>query len=174
MPTDQLKRLIRTSKGKAKKAANWFSGLVKGAIDGDDELHRKTTTPEIGVIHNFVYDAKWKDKLPTWDAFPISIPIEFYKDGWLGINLHYLPLKERMRLIQALDKVRRTQTNRKKRFVLSYQILQGLAKTKLYEPTLHRYLSRHVRTKYTIIELQDDYSNIIHLPPAKWQGPRPY
>lgn len=164
----ELERLIRTSTGKARKAGRWFRDLIGGKLEA-----KQTNNAMIGVIHNFVYDAKHKDTLPTWDAFPISIPIEYYKDGWLGLNLHYLPLRQRMELLQALDKVSRV-TNKSRRFALSYRILQGVAKSKLYEPTIHRYLGRHIRTKYNVIDLQQDYSNIIHLPPAKWQGKRPY
>lgn len=170
---DQLKKIIASSKGKAKKAAKWFSNIIDKQLAGKDLEMRQTTTPQIGVIHNFVYDAKWKDVLETWDAFPISIPIEYYKDGWLGMNLHYLPLRQRMELLQAMDKISKIKDN-KKRFKVSYEILQGLSKSKLYEQTIHRYLTKHVRTKYNIIELDEDYSNIIHLPPAKWQGKKPY
>jgi hypothetical protein len=170
---NQLKKIINTSKAKAKNATAWFNKMIDKTIKGKSE-YKTTTTPEIGVIHNFVYDAKHKDKLPTWDAFPISIPIEFYNDGWLGINLHYLPLRERMQLLKALEKVKKTTRNKNTRFKLSYKILQAVAKTKLYEPTLHRYLTKHIKTKYNVIELDDDYSNIIHLPPAQWQGKKPY
>ena len=165
---DELRSLINRSRGKTKASLRWFSDLIKGKIEV-----KQSTRAEIGVIHNFVYDAKHKDTLPTWDAFPISIPIDYYRDGWLGMNLHYLPLRQRMELLHALDKVSKVR-NRKKRFAISYNLLQGIAKSKLYEPTLHRYLSSHVRTKYNIIDLNEDYSNIIHLPPARWQGPRPY
>lgn len=168
MAISQLSRLISTSKGKARTALKWFNDMVGGKLPAKQVQH-----PMIGMIHNFVYDAKHKDTLPVWDAHPISIPIGYYPDGWLGINLHYLPLRERVRLLQAMEKVSRIR-NKTRRFAISYNILQGLADTKLYEPTIHRYLTRHVRTKYKVIDLMEDYSNVIHLPPAKWQGPRPY
>ena len=38
----------------------------------------------------FFYDAKTQDKLPYWDYFPLCIPIKKYKNGFMGLNLHYL------------------------------------------------------------------------------------
>jgi len=168
MAVGALRRLIKTSSGQAKQSLKWFNQMIRGQLPAKQVQH-----PMIGMIHNFVYDAKHKDKLPVWDAFPISIPIGFYPDGWLGMNLHYLPLRQRVELLESLDKVSRIR-NKTRRFAVSYNVLQGLSRTKLYEPTLHRYLNAHIRTKYKVIDLMEDYSNIIHLPPARWRGPRPY
>lgn len=168
MATDALRRLIRTSKGKTKQSLQWFDKLIKGKLPAKQDHHAI-----IGMLHSFVYDAKHKDKLPVWDAFPLSIPIDYYDDGWLGLNIHYLPLRQRVELLQALDKVSRI-TNKTRRYAISYNILKGVAGSDLYAPTIHRYLTGHIRTKYTIIDLREDYSNVIHLPAAKWRGPRPY
>ena len=50
----------------------------------------------------FIYDPKLKDKLPYYDTFPLVLPVEQYKDGFLGINLHYLSIPMRMRLLDRL------------------------------------------------------------------------
>ena len=49
------------------------------------------TRTNVGKMYMFFYDAKYKDTLPFFDIFPLVFPIEFYSEGFLGINLHYLP-----------------------------------------------------------------------------------
>ena len=46
----------------------------------------------IGRLNMFLYDPKYKDKLPYYDVFPLVLPIQRYSDGFLGINFHYLTL----------------------------------------------------------------------------------
>ena len=45
---------------------------------------------------------KLKNKLPYYDRFPLTLPIEQYSDGFLGINLHYLSILMRIRLLDRL------------------------------------------------------------------------
>ena len=56
----------------------------------------------IGQMFMFFYDPKNKQTLPYYDRFPLVFPIELYSDGFLGINLHYLPQKYRANLMDAL------------------------------------------------------------------------
>ena len=51
--------------------------------------NRPVVTP--GEMYMFYYDAKHKDTLPYWDRFPLVFPFSKVKDGFLGLNLHYLP-----------------------------------------------------------------------------------
>ena len=64
------------------------------------EIRRGATKFQIpGKMYFFHYSPKLKDKLPYYDSFPLVIIIEMYGDGFLGLNLHYLPLKMRMNLL---------------------------------------------------------------------------
>ena len=38
----------------------------------------------------FSYGAKYPEKYEYWDLQPLAFVLEFYKDGFLGANLHYV------------------------------------------------------------------------------------
>ena len=61
-----------------------------------------TTRIEMGKMYLFNYDPKHKQTLPYYDTYPLTIPIERYNDGFLGLNLHYLPPKIRLTLLERL------------------------------------------------------------------------
>ena len=88
----------------------------------------------------FVYDPKLKEKLPYYDTFPLVLPIEEYKNGFLGINLHYLSMSMRIRLLDRLmdysnndkfDKTTELRTN-----------YSNLKKVDLIKPCLKRYFNK--------------------------------
>ena len=111
-----------------------------------------------GRMYHFRYDPKWKEKLPYWDTFPLVIPIDSYGDGFDGLNLHYLPLKLRAKLFDALSSVLTDDgLNEKARFKLTYNLLSGAKKFKLFRPTYKRYLYSKVKSRFLLI------------PPEEWQ-----
>lgn len=61
---------------------------------------------KIGKMYFFAYDAKHKEKLPYWDAFPLIIlidgPVGKGKTHFMGLNLHYLPIELRAILLAKL------------------------------------------------------------------------
>lgn len=113
-----------------------------------DSKGRLKNTPKIGEMFFFYYDPKHKKTLPYYDRFPLIFPIKRYKDGFLGINLHYLPYKERALLMDALYSV----ANNKKfdentKLKISYDILKSATKFKYFKPCIKRYLSKHLRSR---------------------------
>ena len=56
----------------------------------------------IGGMYFFLYDPKTKEELPYYDRFPLVIPLKREDDGFLGLNLHYLPVPYRIRLLRKL------------------------------------------------------------------------
>ena len=67
-----------------------------------DRLIPRIQPQQLGRMCMYFYDPKWKEELPYFDRFPLVIPIEIYKDGFLGLNLHYLPYQMRMHLLYWL------------------------------------------------------------------------
>lgn len=115
-----------------------------------------TTTIEIGKMYMFVYDAKLKDVLPYWDQFPLIFPIERYSDGFLGINLHYLPPILRAKLMNALfDTINNKRYDARTKLQISYRLLNGSARYKLFKPCVKRYLYTHMRSKFLNIGIED-------------------
>ena len=88
------------------KSTQWFRDKIKefGTPKSADLIRdgKRTSTPTFGLLNMFVYDPKLKDKLPYYDTFPLVLPIEEYSNGFLGINMHYLSMPIRIRLLDRL------------------------------------------------------------------------
>jgi hypothetical protein len=113
----------------------------------------KIRNTDIGKMVMFFYDPKTKKDLPYYDTFPLIFPLTFYNDGFLGINLHYLPPVLRAKLMNALYQ---TINNRKyddtTKLKISYDILNNAAKYRFFRPCVKRYLWNHVRSQFLVIE----------------------
>lgn len=130
--------------------------------------------PEIGKMYFYAYDPKYKKTLPMYDRLPLVIPIEYYPDGWLGMNLHYLPPTARFKFLQQLVKISgNPDMNDQTKLKLSYGLLKGVAKSKYFQPTIHRYLTAHVRSPISIIN-PEDWEAVVFLPTASWRKGKPY
>jgi len=129
-------------------------------IMADAKATRKLrNNPNIGMMYNFVYDAKWKDELPYWDAFPLIIMVGPAPNGFYGINLHYLPPKARAILFDNLLAIASdTKYNERTKLQLSYQLLSSSSKYKLFRPCFKHYLFTHLR------------SQLAFIPPKHWDA----
>jgi len=144
-----------------RQAQQWLLQKTKNlkptrqALLNDKENLRNKTI--IGRMYYFFYDPKLKDILPYYDRFPLVIPIERYADGFLGLNLHYVTPKTRVRLLNKLSAyLTNDQYDEKTRFRLSYDMLRGASSISEFEPCLKRYL-------YTQVE-----SRFLEIPAAEW------
>jgi len=174
-----LKKLMANTgpkfRSSIKRVRVWFRQQAKQlqsasaleALDADTGQLKKRkymAKSNIGDMAMFLYDPKWKKILPYYDTVPVIFMIEQYPDGFLGINLHYLPHKERAMLMDALynDKLINKVTEKQK-FILSYQILKNATKLKYFKPCVKRYLYKHVRSKIKVIEPQS-WDMVLFLP----------
>lgn len=140
---------------------------VPGAMNAGNYTDRnKFSTGEVFLYH---YDAKWKAKLPYWDAFPLVIPIEYYDNGWLGLNLHYLPMNMRMSFLNRVIQMARLAPGTEKlRMNISYSILKDSKRLINYLPCVKRYLVDHVRGRMLKIQ-PHEWLLAYTLPIADWQ-----
>jgi hypothetical protein len=150
--------------GSQRKAAReWFRKKAQEVTNIDavrfmSRADQKRKVPyigknEIGEMFMFWYDAKLKDQLPYWDRLPLIFPIEIYKDGFLGINLHYLPHELRAKLMDALySAVNNQRLDSTTRLLISYRILKQASKYRYFRPCIKRYLSNHVQSRFIRIE----------------------
>jgi hypothetical protein len=115
----------------------------------------------------FFYDPKHKATLPKYDRFPLVFPIEYYPDGFLGLNLHYLLPQERLALLNKLKEFRTSKAlTDRTRLRLSYDLLsrtKGMAT--LSRPCIKRYLFNHVESPFIEI-VPDEWEQAINLPVA--------
>ena len=141
--------------GKKPKSVAWFRKKIRefGTPKEADLLRDGTyitSTPTFGLLNMFMYQPKLKDKLPYYDRFPLVLPIEQYSDGFLGINLHYLNIPMRIRLLDRL-----TDFLNNEKYDLSTFVNADYGKLKninLIKPCLKRYLAVQVRSKFRRVE----------------------
>ena len=164
---DKFRELKRdTILRNAKRSTTWLRNKIQGKGVSKKYI---TTRPVIGKMYLFQYDAKYKQVLPYWDRHPLSIVIDFYDNGFLGLNMHYLPPRLRLRILELLDKAYRKGTNQRARFAITYGMLKSISKLKVLQPTIHRYLWTHVKTKFVLVP-QQEWEYVVPLPLAAFQG----
>ena len=141
-------------KARSKEANDWFAANVSklgkigaGKILGDDRL-KKQSGASPGDMVMYTYNPKHKKTLPYYDAFPLTIVVGPAKDGFYGINLHYLPPKVRAIFLDKLgDIVSNKKFNATTRFRITYNLLKATKNYKYFKPCFKHYLTKHVSSK---------------------------
>ena len=139
------------------RSTQWYKDKIKefgkpGALDliRDGKRNNK---PFYGKLNMFFYDPKFKKKLPYYDTFPLVLPLETYSDGFLGVNLHYLPIPLRIKLLDRLvDYSNNTAFDESTKLVVNYSRLK---KIKLIQPTIHKYLAGQVKSQFRRIDANE-------------------
>jgi len=146
-----------------RKQASSMKKYTTGSIIDTAAPFRKVTTlsgNSIGRMYMFVYDPKTKEQLPYYDTFPLIFPIEFYKDGMLGINLHYLSPVLRAKLMDQLyDTINNDKYDSTTKLRISYRLLAAASRYQYFKPCIKRYLFSHVRSPFISINPKEwDYA----------------
>ena len=158
----------------AKGSLGWFRAkLAKFNRITAEEMMREAVRNkkrlEYGKMYMFVYDAKHKDTLPYWDAFPLIFAVGKAPGGFYGINLHYLPYKFRIVLLDALFSIASDKRfDERTKLKLSYSVLKGASKYKYFQPCLKHYLTGHVESPFMRIEATE-WPIAIFLPVERFQ-----
>ena len=139
------------------KSTQWFRDKIKefGTPKSADLIRdgKRTSTPTFGLLNMFIYDPKLKEKLPYYDTFPLVLPIEEYSNGFLGINMHYLSMPIRIRLLDRLvDYSNNDKFDKSTELRVDYSRLKRID---LIKPCLKRYLATHVRTNFRKVEADE-------------------
>lgn len=150
---DEISKLRKSGK----EPYQWYRNRIKElGTPSQSQLIRDgkiTGRVNFGALNMFIYDPKLKNKLPYYDTFPLVLPIERYRDGFLGINFHYLPYALRARLLSRLDPS------------ANYSALKNV---RLVKPTLKRYLNSNVRSRFRKLE-EEDFMTAIMLPVQRFK-----
>lgn len=153
-----------------RQAASKLKGINANEIMNSDQARlfgsKLIGIKQIGSMLLFFYDAKTKATLPYYDKFPLVFPIEIYKDGFLGINMHYLPPLHRARLMDQLY-TEVTGKDEKRRLKISYSILKANSRFNAFKPCVKRYLYTHVRSRYYIV-LPNEWDMVLMLPSERF------
>ena len=150
---DEISKLKKSGK----EPYQWYRNRIKElGTPSQAQLIRDgkiTGRVNFGALNMFIYDPKLKNKLPYYDTFPLVLPLERYRDGFLGINFHYLPYALRARLLSRLDPN------------ANYSALKNV---RLVKPTLKRYLNSNVRSRFRKLE-EEDFMTAIMLPVQRFR-----
>lgn len=146
--------------GREKYAQEWhrdqskvLQKAIKNEIIDPKNVRLNLTRHNLGQMFMFLYDPKHAATLPYYDAFPLVFPIDIYKDGFLGINLHYLPRKYRAGLMDALyATINNNKNNTTTRLQLTYNLLRTTTSMRYFRPCLKRYLFKQVGRKFLYID----------------------
>lgn len=160
---------------RTKESREWFrrKASAMGKIDRNslmkEEPVQLRNRQGVGNMYMFFYDPKHKKTLPYYDSFPLVIVIGPAEGGFLGLNLHYLPLALRAKFLDALMDI----TNNKRydettKFNLSYEMLQKASKMKYFKPCIKHYLKDHVRSRFALVEAPE-WEIATFLPTADFQ-----
>lgn len=153
-----------------KDASAWLRDTISGRNKKDpSEVFSKDAAPEIGQMYMFVYDPKYKATLPFYDMYPLVFPLNFDKNGFLAINLHYLPPNARASLMNALMKfANNDKYNETTKLNLSYNVLREYS-SRLggIENCIKRYLFGHVRSSFHQVDASD-WHKVVMLPLQRW------
>ena len=161
--------------GKIKKSVDWLKdktkslfGKLAGKLKGSGTV--KTKDVEIGKLVMFSYDPKHKKTLPYYDRYPLAVIIGPAKNGFYGLNLHYLPIQLRAKFFDALVEIGEKYKNRPKkaRIMITYANLKSITRLRYFKPCLKHYLDMHVRSKFTVVG-REDWEKVLFLPTARFE-----
>lgn len=152
-------------------AQDWFRRTIRELfgdtpIRGREQLvqaeNTTTRTPQqirgrrAGRLFMFVYNPKLRKQLPFYDRFPMVFVLEFRREGFLGLNMHYLPIKLRLQLFNKLTILLNTQNmNENTRLRLSYQIIKNATKFHNALPLVREYKNRYIRSRMLEVQARD-------------------
>tara|TARA_Y100000034_G_C6798229_1_gene357933 strand:- start:318 stop:881 length:564 start_codon:yes stop_codon:yes gene_type:complete len=152
---DYIQEITQLAEGRD-MSMRWYRDQVRAVVPKRLSESRTTSLiragniqrrPAWGVLNLYGYDPKHEKILEYYDVFPLTIPIEKLKNGFIGINLHYLSVPMRMKLLTKLMPL--TAENR----IIGWR---RVARFREVKPCVKRYLGSYVKTAFLpIIEHQE-------------------
>ncbi len=159
---------------RSREALDFFRGHVRNLKISPQSFYKQTNLKKAtrfleGRMYTFFYDPKTKDKLPYYDRFPVILLLEANQNGFSGLNLHYIPPRYRVKLLNELYDFIVTDDeeddeNMKTRIRVTYDILQTTAKMKFFRPCYKRYLTSHIEGR--ALEIIPEYWDIMAMLPV--------
>jgi hypothetical protein len=115
----------------------------------------------------FFYDPKTKARLPYYDTFPLVLPIDAMKGGFIGLNFHYLPYGARFAFLQQLQTLSsNNKFDQSTKIQASYDSIKS---NKYVKASIKRYLYSQVRSQFLRVDV-NEMALAAYLPVAQFQG----
>jgi hypothetical protein len=185
-------KVIQASTSAIKTSVEWFRSTIETLFSGTPEKETKQQNYltqeeivargieagifkakegiEIGKMYLFHYDPKYKKILPFYDEFPLVFPFGFFKGGFIGLNIHYIPYTARLSILGSLSELASdTKYTEETKLKLSYRVLQTssiMFKT-WYKDCIKKYLYDHVHSAFNIVDSKD-WDKAAALPTERW------
>ena len=142
------------------KSYRWYKSQVSklGNITPNSYMRDGKTSSRItpGGLYLFKYDPKLKKILNYYDVFPLVLPFDKTKDGFIGINLHYMPYMARYKLLQYLaDYTNNDKYDKTTKVQISWSILKKASNTAPVKASVKKYLRNQVKSNFLDIPYND-------------------
>ena len=134
------------------------AGLARPLVREKPRFTRPTDRQKflMGGLYFFYYNPVTKDDLPYYDKFPLVMPLKRESDGFLGLNLHYLPLRYRIMFMRKLLPFAIYDENDEiKRIRVTYSMLESSSRYKEFKPCIKTYLYNRIQSKIVKVEPQE-------------------
>jgi hypothetical protein len=127
----------------------------------------------MGGLYYFVYDPKGKNDLPYYDRFPLVLPLKRQSDGFIGLNIHYLPLRYRVLFMRKLlNFAIYNDDDEIKRIRITYPMLDASSKLKEFRPCIKHYLYSHIKSRILTVE-PNEWDVAMYLPVHQFKKAKP-
>ena len=148
---------LRDRQGGIKKSADWYNRNVRNLSDRITARRlmnsgKLIASPSAGRLNMFFYEPKTKARLPYYDVFPLVLPLEPIRGGFMGLNFHYLPYLLRFRLLERLQRFADGGFKSTTKITASYDSVKGI---NLVRPTIKKYLFGYVRSQFLRIDFDE-------------------
>lgn len=161
---DFLRRPTHYRQRQARNALQWYFNRLRitAKYNADKNYKAFATVHSLrrGGLFQYTYDPKWKDTLPYYDKFPLIIPIKMTHNGWIGLNVHYLP--PQLRAVIFDDIVEHGMKN-KNVMMVSMAWVEAYKKHPVIRGAIKRYLWKHVTSPLVEIR-EEEWATIVMLP----------
>ena len=163
---------LKDLQGNKQKSASWYRNAVSLIADrtSPSELFssgKLLGRPSAGRMSMFFYDPKTKARLPYYDTFPLVLPIDAMKGGFIGLNFHYLPYGARFAFLQQLQTLSsNNKFDQSTKIQASYDSIKS---NKYVKASIKRYLYSQVRSQFLRVDV-NEMALAAYLPVAQFQG----
>lgn len=159
------------------KSYRWYADMIRKVGVGTysparvmrSDIGEFVSSVDAGSMYLFAYDPK-TEGLPYYDTYPLVIPFRKLNNGFVGLNMHYLPPMLRGKLLgRMLEHTNNKNITETTRFRLQWSLLDNASRFPGVNACVKRYLYSQVQSRVFRINPQD-WKKSIMLPIENFVG----
>ena len=166
MAKDTIFSEIRKEAAGRELSVRWYRSKIKELAPRmtafqaiAEDRGRVKPRPTYGMMNLFWYKPLNAANLKYYDLFPLVIPFKKHRNGFTGLNFHYLSIPMRINLFERLEAYEDSGTlysleedDIGQLLAFRWNEVKGKRGVK---PTVRRYLAKYVYSNFLKIELED-------------------